>query len=348
MTEENPRKVSRRQLLQASIAASTLAGCTSNEPAKDPEPNAHQLSRRRTEPSTVAIIPCPSYDHDPLPDLNKYVKQLGLPNLKNKSVLLKPNMVEYREGRPLTTSPQIIKVAVELLGFLGAKEIVVADGPAEFRDTEYLLKATGIGPMCAKLGVPFVDLNMDSLVSVDNEHGFTPIKTFLMPKSVMEADCVVSLPKLKTHQWAGMTCSMKNLFGTVPGRKYGWPKNILHTTGVDICVMDVIHMVKPKFALVDAVVSMEGNGPLSGYAKETGFVVAGSDLAAVDATCARTMEFDPEKMLYLRLANRVVGNIEANNITVLGAPISQVAQKFVLSDTWKDGKFSLSGLGEGT
>ncbi|MBX9877958.1 MAG: DUF362 domain-containing protein [Candidatus Obscuribacterales bacterium] len=348
MKKDDSKRVSRRKFLQAGIAASTLSGCTSNEPPKDPEPNAEQISRRRVDPSTVAIIPCPSYEHDPLPELKKYAGELGLPDLKNKSVLLKPNMVEYRDGKPLTTEPAIIKVAVELLSFLGAKKVVVADGPAEFRDTEYLLKATGIGPMCAKLGVPFVDLNMDSLVSVDNTHGFTPIKTFLMPKSVMEADCVVSLPKLKTHQWAGMTCSMKNLFGTVPGRKYGWPKNILHTTGVDICIMDIIHMVKPRFALVDAVVSMEGNGPLSGYAKETGFIVAGSDVAAVDATCARTMEFDPQKMLYMRLANKIVGNTNIESIKILGAPIQQVAQKFVMADTWKSGKFSLTGLGEGT
>lgn len=340
--------VSRRKFLQAGLAASTLAGCTNHEPAKDPQPNSFQLSKRRSEPSTVAIVRCPSYDDNPLPELKKLLPALSLPDLRNKKILLKPNMVEYRDGKPLTTNPAIVKVAVELLSYLGAKQIVVADGPAEFRDTEFLLQSTGIGPMCAKLKVPFVDLNLDSLVEVENEHGFTPIKTFLMPKSVMEADYVISLPKLKTHQWAGMTCSMKNLFGTVPGRKYGWPKNILHKVGVDICVMDIMHMVKPCFALVDGVIAMEGNGPLSGTPRESGFLVAGCDLAAVDATCARTMQLEPTNILYLRLAEQVIGNVASENIKIVGSPISAVAQQFILPDTWKNGHFSLSGLGEGT
>lgn len=350
MSEDKlPEKmVSRRTFIQAGLAASALSGCASNEKNKDPEPNEHQLSKRRSEPSTVAIVRCPSYAHDPLPELKKHLTDLALPNLKNKRLLLKPNMVEYRDGRPLTTNPAIIKVAVNLFSYLGAKEIVVADGPAEFRDTEYLLKATGIGPMCSKLGVEFLDLNTDSLIGVDNTHGFAPIKKFLMPKSVMEADYVISLPKMKTHQWAGITCSMKNLFGTVPGRKYGWPKNILHTTGVDICIMDIIHMVKPCFALVDGVIAMEGNGPLSGTAKETGLIAASCDLAALDATCARIMEFEPTNMLYMRLAGLVVGHIQSDDIKIVGTPIAEVAQKFVLPDTWKDGHFSIAGLGEGT
>lgn len=348
MTDDNSKRISRRTLLQAGLAIPALSACTTNEEPKDPEPNQHQLNQRRQEPSKVLIVRCPTYEDSPLAELKKYSAALSMPDMKNKKILLKPNMVEYRDGRPLTTNPAIIQVAVGLLSYLGAKEIVVADGPAEFRDTEFLLNATGVGPMCAKLGVKFVDLNMDSLVKVDNEHGFTPIKTFLMPKSVMDADLVVSLPKLKTHQWAGMTCSMKNLFGTIPGRKYGWPKNILHKVGIDVTIMDIMHMVKPCFALVDAVIAMEGNGPLSGTARNSGYVVAGCDLAAVDATCARTMQFDPLNMLYMRLADRIVGNVHADKIEVLGTPIADVAQKFVLADTWKDGHFNLTNVGEGT
>lgn len=348
MTEDDRQLVSRRTLLQAGLAIPALSACTSSEKPKDPEPNQHQLSRRRQEPSTVAIVRCPDYTDDPWTELKKLLPSLSMPNIKNKKILLKPNMVEYRDGRPLTTNPAIIKLAVNLLNYLGAKEIVVADGPAEFRDTEFLLSATGVGPICTKLGVPFVDLNLDSLVKVDNQHGFTPIKTFLMPKSVMQADLVISLPKLKTHQWAGMTCSMKNLFGTIPGRKYGWPKNILHKVGIDITIMDIMHMVKPCFALVDAVIAMEGNGPLSGTARKAGYIVAGSDLAAVDATCARTMEFEPLNMLYMRLADRIVGNVQSDKIKIVGSPIADVAQKFVLADTWRDGRFNLSNLGEGT
>ena len=350
MTTDDDQLLSRRVFLQAGLTAAALSACSPADKTgtQDPTATAEQLAKRIQGVSPVAIVACPSYAHNPLPDIKKHLSELALSNLKGKRVLIKPNMVEYRDGRPLTTNPAILKTAVELVNYLGAKEIIVADGPAEFRDTEFLLAATGIGSMCKILGVPFVDLNLDSLMEVENPHGFTPLKSIWMSETVMKSDCVVSLPKLKTHQWAGMTCCLKNLFGTIPGRKYGWPKNIIHTVGIDIFIIDIAHMVKPAFALVDAVVSMEGNGPLSGNPKATGFLVLAKDLAAADATCARAMEFDPTLMLYMRLAGQVIGNIESSQIKILGTPLTEVTQKFVMPDTWKSGKLDISGAHAGT
>jgi uncharacterized protein (DUF362 family) len=264
--------------------------------------------------------------------------ELQLPEVKGKSILVKTNMVEYRQGRPLTTNPAIIEACVKLLDHLGAAKVTVADGPAEYRDTEFILQATGVGEMCKKLAVPFVDLNLDDLVRLENTDGFTTLKEWFLPKTVAQADAVVSLPKMKTHHWAGMTASMKNLFGTVPGRKYGWPKNILHTMGIDFSIIDINHLVKPAFAFVDAIVAMEGEGPLNGVAKDAGFVVLGKDLAAVDATCARTMMLNPDMMTYLKLAGEVVGNIKTDDIRVIGASVKEVQQQFELPDTWKGGR----------
>ena len=58
------------------------------------------------------------------------------------------------------------------------------------------------------------------------------MRELALPATILDSDFVISMPKLKTHHWAGMTCSMKNLFGTVPGAVYGWPKNILHAHGI--------------------------------------------------------------------------------------------------------------------
>ena len=112
---------------------------------------------------------------------------------------------------------------------------------------------------------------------------------------------VISLPKLKTHHWAGATLSLKNLFGTLPGICYGWPKNELHWRGIDNSIVDIALTRTPDLAIVDGIIGMEGDGPLNGTAKHMGVLVMGNDLLAVDATCCRLMELDPERIGYLVL-----------------------------------------------
>jgi uncharacterized protein (DUF362 family) len=127
---------------------------------------------------------------------------------------------------------------------------------------------------------------------------------------------------------------MKNLFGTVPGRKYGWPKNFLHINGISESIIDLVHLVKPSIALVDAIVAMEGDGPINGKAKEAGFMVLGTDVAAVDATCARSLSLDPFELKYLRMADQVVGNVKADGIELVGAALDTVRQTFVMPPSY--------------
>ncbi len=327
----------RRAFLKASAAALCLTGCGTLRRAADtqaPELTDEQRARRFTGISRVAVVPCRSYEDYPGKRLQEQAAAIGLPSLKNKTVVIKPNMIEYRPDRPVTANPDMIAAAAELIDSLGASRIIVAEGPGHFRDTDYLLEATGIGKMCSRLGLPFVDLNLDAIEPVDNPIGLTRLKQFFLPRTILQADAVVSLPKLKTHHWVGMTASMKNLFGTVPGCKYGWPKNLLHWLGIDMSIIDLVHLVRPAFAIVDAVVCMEGDGPINGVTKHGGFMVMGTDLAAVDATCARAIGVDPHRLRYLRFASEVVGNIESARINITGADVAQVRQEFAMPVTF--------------
>ncbi len=336
----------RRQFLKAAAAAITLTGCAGaksqdkqgelHQPGADEPmraqvsvPTAAQLLKRKQGDSTVGLIKCASYEEDIFKQIKPCLPLLALPGLANKTVVLKPNIVECHPHRQITTNPAVLKAAVELVDYLGAKEIVVAEGPGHMRDTEYLLAASGIGPLIHKLGLRFVDLNLDDLERLDNPDNFSGIDHFYLPKTIVYADAVVSVPKLKTHHWVGVTASMKNLFGTVPGRKYGWPKNLLHIKGIPNCIIDLVHLVKPSLALVDAIVAMEGDGRINGTAKQMGYVALGTDLAAVDATCIRTMRINPDVLSYLVRAGQVVGNIDERHIKIVGAPIDLLAQDFV-------------------
>ena len=109
------------------------------------------------------------------------------------------------------------------------------------------------------------------------------------PRTVLAADFIVSMPKVKTHHWSGVTLSMKNMFGVVPGVKYGWPKNLLHWHGIQQSIVDLVATVPIHFVIADAIVCMEGNGPLAGTARHLDRIVLADDPVAADATCARLM-----------------------------------------------------------
>ena len=128
--------------------------------------------------------------------------------------------------------------------------------------------------------------------------------------------------------------SMKNLFGTVSGGVYGWPKNILHWAGIPECVADLYHTLPRHFAIVDGIVGMEGNGPIQGTPKRVGAVVAGRDLAAVDATCCRIMGIDPGRIEYLRLAVGDVAGLEGS-IRQIGESVESVGTRFDLLPEWR-------------
>jgi uncharacterized protein (DUF362 family) len=197
--------------------------------------------------------------------------------VRDRRVLLKPNLVEYEAGTTINTNPVIIAGAIEAFRRAGAREVIVAEGPGHRRDTEYLLAASGLGEYLRELRVPFVDLNLDDVRPVALASRFMGLESLFLPVEVLKSDVVVSMAKLKTHHWAGMTAAMKNLFGLVPGAVYGWPKNLLHYRQIDSSILDLNATVRPGFAIVDAVVAMEGDGPIMGRPRHCGFVAMGPD-----------------------------------------------------------------------
>ena len=157
-----------------------------------------------------------------------------------------------------------------------------------------------------------------------------------LPETVAGADLFVSMPKLKTHHWAGATLSMKNLFGIMPGTHYGWPKNVLHVKGIPNSIVD-INAALPvrRFAIVDGIVGMEGNGPIQGTARKSGLLAFGEDPVAVDATCARLMTLEPSRMDYLVDAGAFLGNVEIERIDQIGESLDRFRQDFAVLDRFQ-------------
>jgi uncharacterized protein (DUF362 family) len=280
--------------------------------------------------SAVHIAKADSYD-GPLADIlatqfehfRQHVPVAG------KRVVLKPNLVEYHRDRVINTDPRFVGAVIDLFQREGAAEVIVAEGPGHCRNVQHLVDASGLGEVLRGRGVRFVDINHDEPVKVPNLGRTTGLEFLYLSKTVVEADVFVSLPKLKTHHWAGVTLSLKNLFGTLPGICYGWPKNELHWRGIPNSIVDIALTRTPHLAIVDGIVGMEGDGPLAGTAKPVGAVVMGVDLLAVDATGCRLMGIPPERLPTLALAEQKrVGNRKEPLIPQLGEPIAALAQRF--------------------
>ena len=189
------------------------------------------------------------------------------PGSQGKSVLLKPNLVEpSRDAPQINTHPAVVRAAAEVFRRWQAREVFVAEGQGHCRDSELVLDASGLGPVLdAESRLEFVDLNHDDVDLVPNRLGFTQAgRSSSCPLTLRRADLIVSMPKMKTHHWAGVTLSMKNLFGVMPGVCYGWPKNVLHHAGIPDSILDINAAVRPHLAIVDGIIGMEGDGPIMG------------------------------------------------------------------------------------
>ena len=228
----------------------------------------HSVSYRRPR-SSVAMLNADEYSEKIEALLMDGLRLFRL-NVLGKTVLLKPNLVEDLPG-PVNTNATLIGAAARCFLRLGAARVVIGEGPGHQRDTELVVQAAGLKPHLSG--------------TADRVRGSEPRRTqeseaegqLQRPRtscgyraSVLDSDFVVSMPKVKTHHWAGVTLSLKNMFGIVPGMKYGWPKNLLHWNGIHESILDICATVPIHFVIADGITAMEGNGPLQGSARQLG------------------------------------------------------------------------------
>jgi uncharacterized protein (DUF362 family) len=291
----------------------------------------------REKPAATFIAKAPHYRLDLASLILQGLKELEISPLevRDKRILLKPNLVESISGAEhINTHPLVVRAAVEAFLRLGAAWVLVAEGVGHRRDTLAVLEESGLAEVLDEDRIPFVDLNYDPVFTVANARGVTSLATLAFPETLGRVDWIVSLAKMKTHHWAGVTLSMKNLFGVMPGRYYGWPKNVLHMAGIDGSILDINAALKPHLAIVDGIVGMEGDGPIMGTPKAAGVLVLGRNLPAVDATCARIMGIDPWRIRYLAgAAAGRLGSLGESAIRQRGESISGVSTRFHLIET---------------
>ncbi|HEY1239605.1 MAG TPA: DUF362 domain-containing protein [Bryobacteraceae bacterium] len=309
-----PRNFTRRAFFTGSAGILALSGCA-RPPIVKSDP--------------VSIVRAPAYDQRLYDTVRRVIAEHRL-DVRGRSVLLKPNLVEFEPESFINTHPLLVHAVYEAFRALGAANVRIGEGPGHRRNTLDLADAAGYFQIVPRFEDVFVDLNLDAVTRVRQARRVSRLEKLYLPNTALGADLLVSIPKMKTHHWVGATLSMKNLFGVVPGGVYGWPKNALHWAGITESIIDLHAAFPRQFALVDGIVGMEGNGPIQGTPKHAGLLVAGRDVRAVDATCCRLMGIDPLKIAYLRPTRSGDASLLSADIRQIGEKVASAATPFVL------------------
>jgi uncharacterized protein (DUF362 family) len=324
------RQVSRRTFLlggAAAVAGAAVATRLGNVAGRSVEWDVSAFPPPGS--ARVAVLRAAGYDRGLEAIVADGLRAIGA-DVRGSSVLLKPNLVEFEEGVPINTDPRLVAATVLALRAMGAAAVTVGEGPGHRRDTEYVLVRSGFDEALRNVDAPFVDLNTDAVVERRLRSRFTALQRLWLPRAVVEADVVISMPKMKTHHWAGATLSLKNCFGCIPGRVYGWPKNVLHFAGLEQAIVDVAAAVRPDLAIVDGIVGMQGNGPITGTGVDAGVLVFGDDPVATDTIAATIMGIDPQRIGYLDMAARFLGQGDRDRIRNEGEEVEREVVRFDL------------------
>jgi uncharacterized protein (DUF362 family) len=292
----------------------------------------HTLKKHNRK-SPVAVLKAPNYSMELGRLIESGLGELGIDaaTVKDKRILLKPNLVEVDRSAPqVNTHPALVRAVAETFKKLGAASVIVGEGSGHCQDSLLVFESSGLREALKEGRFKFYDLNYQDPLLFEKRANFSQLPHLAFPKLLQRVDWVVSMPKMKTHHWAGVTLSMKNLFGTLPGCYYGWPKNVLHHAGLNHSIADIALTLRPQLAIVDGIIGMEGDGPIMGDPVQSGVVVMGTELPAVDATCARLMMINPEKVPHLGMAQHEGFAIEEGRISQVGEAIASAQKPFKL------------------
>ncbi len=246
----------------------------------------------------VSLVRCASYDPDTLKAAAARAFDLaGGPEVSGRTVLLKPNLLNASPpDRAVTTHPEVLRAAIRLFRDLGAARVLVGESPG-WQSTAMVAARTGARAVVDEEGAEWADFNESVVLELPRGR---VVKRFEVARAAAEADILVSLPKLKTHKLLYFTGAAKNLFGIVPGLgKSRYHLRFPERREFGAMITDLVLAAKPAFALMDAVVGMEGPGPGNGTPRPLGWLLASRDCLALDWTASGLIGYEPGDIPYL-------------------------------------------------
>jgi Uncharacterized conserved protein len=247
------------------------------------------------------------------------------------SVFIKPNLVtdveEYiRNGA--NTDTRLIEA---VLRYLQGRGLQIMLGEAETgtkvkgRRLEYALERMGVTRLAEKYHFEIVNLTNDIPTIVNVPHG-KKLKQISLGRSIIDADIIINMPKLKTHKYALLTCALKNMFGTIPD-----PQRIIYHQVLDSVIAELNTIYLPKtFVLTDAISCMEGNGPLYGNPVSMGLLMFSDSMYCNDCAACKLMKLDENRVGYLAKLHALLPEHDQNYIIEGDVTFFEMAKQFAL------------------
>ncbi len=188
-------------------------------------------------------------------------------------------------------------------------------------DVEVALRQTGLDRVCKEYDVEWVNMSRGRFVHVQNAERLV-LKDIYLPEILTRTE-VITLPLMKTHNKTVLSGAIKNQWGCLQTLRHAF-----HLV-LSQALVDVNAIIRPRFAVMDGTIALEGNGPKSGRPKEMNLILASSDLVALDTIAAEVMGFDPDQVEHLQLcAHHGLGTAERKKIVVMGERPEDVKTQF--------------------
>jgi uncharacterized protein (DUF362 family) len=239
-----------------------------------------------------------------------------------KKIYVKPNMShpEYVSG--VVTCPELLG---ELVGLLrdSSSEVIVGESNGFNYPCWTAFDKTGIKAAVERAGGAVINLSEDKVVKVKFPDTQMPPKELFMPRTVMEADAIVDLPLMKTHEFAVYSGAIKNLFGCLPSNR----RIYLHPYLPEVFYRLYVAL-KPQLMVMDARVGIEGNGPTKGNPVKMDLMLTSNDALAIDVTAAKIMKLDWQQTYLGYIAKKT--SLKESDIAVEGLQVNEVARRFEL------------------
>jgi uncharacterized protein (DUF362 family)/Pyruvate/2-oxoacid:ferredoxin oxidoreductase delta subunit len=252
---------------------------------------------------------------EPLGGIGRYVKP-------DQRVLVKPNLLAGKAPeKAVTTHPEIVRQVILMIQSAGGI-VSVGDSPG-LGKPESVARKCGILSIIEETGARFA--TFEESVPISLEAG--TFHHLEVAREALDADVIINLPKLKTHQMMGYTGAVKNLFGLVVGMR----KVRLHLqAGTDkaffaLMLLELAERFQPALSIMDAVVGMEGNGPGNGDPVQLGALLASPHTVALD-TVATSMVNLPEQRVWTQRVARQTGRqgVSLEELELHGVPIAKL------------------------
>jgi len=241
---------------------------------------------------------------------------------RGEKILLKANLLlAAAPEKAVTTHPEIITAVGKLVQAAGAMA-TLADSPGSgykynAKTLHRIYRVCGLEKPCRESGIK---LNTDTTFQAVSYPQGKLIKLFETITPVVQSDGVLNLCKLKTHMFMHMTGAVKNSFGVIPGlNKPGYHAKLRDTRRFADMLLDLSAYVAPRLSIMDAVVGMEGEGPMSGEPKPVGLILASVNPLALDVVAGEIMGIDHDQNpVLLAAADRGLGPTRLNDVELTG------------------------------